>query len=72
MKLSGWPYSSRRGFSRFILLNISLSSVLASKSRLVPLSLTNIFQAAALILQGNGLVNQSFEIWESVYNQMAS
>ena len=72
MKLSDGPWLSSRGFSCFIHLNISLAPVVASKSRLVPFSLTNILQTAALTLQGNGLVNQSFEIWESVYNQLAS
>ena len=72
MKLSGWSYSSRRGFSRFIPRNLSLASIVASKGHLVPFPLTDILQTAALILQGNGLVNQSFEIWECVYDQLAS
>ena len=71
MKLSDGPWISSRGSPCFCPWNLSLASVVASKSRLVPLSLTDIFQTTALILQGNGLVNQSFKIRESVYNQLA-
>ena len=71
MKLSDGPWIGSRGSPCFCPWNLSLASVVASKSRLVPLSLTDIFQTTALILQGDGLVNQSFKIRESVYNQLA-
>ena len=72
MKLSDGPWLSSRGSPCFCPWNLSLASVVASKSRLVPLSLTDIFQTTALILQGNGLVHQSFKIRKGVYNQLAS
>ena len=71
MKLSDGPWINSRGSPCFCPWNPSLASVVASKSRLIPLLLADILQAAALILQGNGLVNQSFKIRESVYNQLA-
>ena len=71
MQLSDGPWLSSRGSPCVCPWNLSPASVVASKSRLVPLSLTDIFQTTALILQGNGLVNQSFKIRESVYNQLA-
>ena len=59
MKLSDGPWISSSGSPCFCSSNLRLASVDASKSRLVPLSLTDIFQATSLILQGNGLVHQS-------------
>ena len=68
MKMFGWAWNIGRGFVCSISLKISLAPVVASMSRLVPFALANILQAAALILQGNGLVNQSFKIRESVHD----
>ena len=53
-------------------LKFCLASVVASKIGLVPFAFAEIFQAASLIFQGNSLIHQCFEIWESVHNQLAS
>ena len=62
MKFSDGLWISSRGSPCVCPWDLGLASVVASKSRLVPLSLADIFQTTALILQGNGLVNQSFKM----------